>query len=112
MLGFQQCLRGFVVICFVVELTGCNRDEGIVSYQAPKDQPKTQSAQTADGGGDSGARWSAPAGWKELPAQGMRVAAFEAPDDPSMQLTVVPLGPGLPLLANVNRWEKQIGLPP
>jgi hypothetical protein len=116
----SQLTRVAFAIAFVCLLTtfGCERNEEIVSYQAPKEAekpphaPAPMDAMTAMPASDAQPRWTAPPGWKELPAGGMRAAAFQAPDDPKMELTVVPLGPGLPLLANVNRWENQIGLPP
>ena len=42
----------------------------------------------------------------------MRFAAFAlTEDEPPVTLTVIPL-PSSPLLANVNRWEGELGLPP
>ena len=53
-------------------------------------------------------------GWKELPGQQMRFASFQvSAEKPDVQLTVIPLGAEAGnLLDNVNRWEKQLGLPP
>jgi hypothetical protein len=43
----------------------------------------------------------------------MRFASFAVNADPPVELTVIPLGPESgEVLANVNRWEKQLGLPP
>ena len=42
----------------------------------------------------------------------MRYASFQIwPDHPDVLLSIVPLGGGEDLLANVNRWEGQVGLP-
>ena len=75
------------------------------------------SAAAPENPGGAGARevdWTVPAGWKELPGQQMRFASFQvSPEKPDVQLTVIPLGAEAGnLLDNVNRWEKQLGLPP
>jgi hypothetical protein len=57
--------------------------------------------------------YDTPPGWQNLPASGMRLAAFKATDgDKSAEVTIIPLaGAAGGLLANVNRWRDQIGLP-
>jgi hypothetical protein len=56
--------------------------------------------------------YSIPSGWTEIPASGMRAAAFRVADgNQSAEVTVISLGgPSGGLLANVNRWRTQIGL--
>jgi len=78
-------------------------------------EPKEEAPAMADmGAKPAGLRWSLPAGWKELPATGMRAAAFEPPQaDGKSEVTVVALpGDVGGELANVNRWRGQIGLTP
>jgi hypothetical protein len=57
-------------------------------------------------------QYTVPAGWTELPAKSMRVAAFQVSDGKqSAEVTVIPLGGSAGgLLANVNRWRKEVGL--
>lgn len=58
--------------------------------------------------------WSAPADWREQPPSAMRRATFvvSGPDGPAdLAVTTFPGDVG-GLLANVNRWRGQIGLPP
>lgn len=98
-------------------MAGCEREEGITSYSAPKDSAKPVDAVVADAPGEvqePQIQWTVPAGWKEMPAQEMRYAAYGvSADDPSVVLTVIPLGPVAgKILPNVNRWEQQLGLPP
>lgn len=63
-------------------------------------------------------KWTLPAGWRQQPASGMRFATLlVGPEDKPWELTVIPLptspGPAEEaLLANVNRWRGQLGLPP
>ncbi len=48
-----------------------------------------------------------------MPAGEMRFAAYQVSDDPPVQFTVIPLPMEAgEVLANVNRWEHQLGLPP
>jgi hypothetical protein len=62
-------------------------------------------------------KWTAPAGWSEQPASGMRFATLVVPGEPPLEVSVSSLG--MPaegreeyILANVNRWRGQMGLPP
>ena len=115
----------FVLAAFFVALVvGCEKDDGIARYEAPKD-PAGTATQAAAGqagmGGQAGAaapasntlHWTAPAAWKQGAAQQMRVATFIVNDgEPPVELTVIPLGKEAgAVLANVNRWEGQLGLP-
>jgi hypothetical protein len=60
--------------------------------------------------------WTAPEGWKEDPARGMRSATLWVPTDGEpleMSVTPLPYGGGqAELLDNVNRWRGQMQLPP
>jgi hypothetical protein len=58
--------------------------------------------------------WSVPEGWEQQPGSEMRYASFSVGSyDPPLELTVIPLGSeASSVLANVNRWRGQIGLPP
>ena len=92
-------------------LTGCEQDESVRVYQAPKDPPPAPQVKPVD--------WKLPAGWAALPDSGMsqfgRVATIAvSPEDPSFTLGVHRLDqPGSgELLPNLNRWEGQLGLPP
>ncbi len=95
-------------------LAGCDRDEQIRAYSAPKDVPPPDNA-GALVPSTPPVTWTVPAGWKPLPAGQMRFANFLVNEKPEVMLTVVPL-PGTAtsgaLLPNVNRWEKELGLPP
>ena len=59
-------------------------------------------------------QWTVPAGWKEEPPTQMLVAKFSAADKDAKADITVSAFPGDVggLLANVNRWRRQIGLPP
>ena len=98
---------------------GCEREDSISFYQAPKDPPSVdatvmQTAQAPQAAGEkTQLHWDAPKEWKEIPAGQMRVAAFRVNEDPPVDFTVIPLGAQSgSLLANVNRWEKEVGIGP
>lgn len=57
-------------------------------------------------------RWNLPKGWVELEATPMRQInlRLESNADVEMYLTMLP-GDGGGLLANINRWRQQMGLP-
>lgn len=96
---------------------GCNRDEGITFYQAPKEAaPTTAPAPqvAAAPAPDAPLAWKVPAGWKQQQSsQQMRFATFVVNEGPPpVEFTVIPLGPEAgELLPNLNRWENQLNLP-
>jgi len=63
-------------------------------------------------------KWELPSGWREEPGMAMRFATIRVPAaEHSLELTVVNLpndgeNEDQYLLANVNRWRGQLGLPP
>jgi hypothetical protein len=67
----------------------------------------------ATGGGQPHYHYSTPAGWIELPPSSMRQANFQVAGDPDAECYLTVLGgTGGGLLANVNRWRKQMSLAP
>ena len=62
-------------------------------------------------------KWELPGGWSQQPASGMRFATLTVGEDPKLEtsVTVLPSGGGDAqegVLANLNRWRNQLGLPP
>jgi hypothetical protein len=107
------------VIVLTALLTGCDRDDSIRVYQAPKDPqaqnvveetaptPATQPVEISAGG----ARMMMPAGWQRQPDQQMRVATFRA-GDAEVIITTFGAESFASLLPNINRWRGQVGLEP
>lgn len=111
----------------------CDRDKGIVSYQAPKEAASTEPAAIASG--DHGPAvtptpaadalpaqltWTLPAGWRQVTVPDTSAVfkpdyAFAIAADPSLRVTIshlnMPLSPEAEL-ANINRWAGQLQLPP
>lgn len=60
-------------------------------------------------------QWSVPAGWQEVPPGQMQMAKFAVSGEGSskgeVSVAVIP-GDGGGVLANVNRWRRQLGLGP
>lgn len=64
---------------------------------------------------DSEQRWTAPGSWEELPATQFLLAKYRlvGEGDQSVEVTVSKLGGSAGgLLPNVNRWRRQLNLPP
>ncbi|MCE9583006.1 MAG: hypothetical protein K8T20_10970 [Planctomycetes bacterium] len=100
---------------------GCGEKDPVRVYQAPKEAPGAGHGKTGTGTGIRPAdtkgedpRWVVPVGWTKLEDQQMRFATFQVdPADSKLNVVVYAFGPESgQLLANVNRWEGQIGLPP
>lgn len=101
---------------FLASLTligACEREEGIRTQITPKGAASSLPDDTSSTAQQT-VHWKAPDGWTELPPQEMRFAAFQVSSEhPDVLMTVIPLGPeSRDLLANVNRWEQQLGLEP
>lgn len=109
-----------------VLLTAACGDESITRARVPKSEEAPAAAHGPNDGHDHedhtghdhaaqapGLRWTLPAGWKETPGTGMRLATWTPPGGLKTEGTVVSLpGDSGGELANANRWRGQIGLPP
>jgi hypothetical protein len=66
-------------------------------------------------GGEGKPTWQVPAGWSEQPPSAMRIGSFAVTGENGAKadVSVIKLG-GMAggVLANVNRWRSQLGLPP
>jgi hypothetical protein len=96
----------------VFAAAGCDRQDAIRTYTAPKDPRPAQAsvASSASGGGE--VHFSAPPEWKPLGATGMSIATYRIADNPPLDVTVTPLPVSAgEVLPNVNRWRGQLGLP-
>jgi len=97
-------------------LTGCDGDDRVRSYRAPKESPLPVRAGPlmTTTGAQNRITWDPPAHWRIRPGaeEAMRFATFEiGPEDNRIELTVTPLGPAAgDVLANINRWREQLGL--
>jgi len=116
-------------------LAGC-KDREITAYRAPKDPPPVMPGMPPSSGNpEAGApassgqdmastavptasgeelTWTAPAQWTVKPAGAMRKGSFAVKGDDGdadLSITAFPGSTG-GLLANINRWRGQIGLPP
>jgi hypothetical protein len=95
----------------MVDMTGriADDDEVAAANASPNAPPANAGGSL---GGGSPLKYQLPTGWVELPVSGMRVAAFKVTDGKdSAEITVIPLGgPAGGLVANVNRWRKEVGL--
>ncbi|MCE9589533.1 MAG: hypothetical protein K8S99_03300 [Planctomycetes bacterium] len=108
-----------VLIVAVAWITGCD-EEPVRVYQAPKETRRADTAvapsaiAAVDDGksGEADLEWTLPEGWRQQPnTSAMRYATFAVGE--GAECTVVALGPdAADILANVNRWRAQMGLPP
>lgn len=111
----------FIALAAALALAGC-AGETIEVYSVPKEKQEAPAARAdfamapAPPAAQQGnLHWTAPKGWQEEPASGMRLASFavsgQGGSKADMSVVVLP-GPAGGLLANINRWRGQLGLEP
>ncbi|MFA6028261.1 MAG: hypothetical protein WC969_00270 [Elusimicrobiota bacterium] len=118
-------MKRLLPLVFPLLFAAC-RGEGVSEYQEPKDSSsavdaaragRAQSGPAHAPGQDSrrsSLEWTDPAGWTRAPADGFRLASYRVKGaDGEAELSVVVLpGEAGGVLANVERWRGQLGLPP
>jgi hypothetical protein len=98
---------GVIVLAFALGMAGCDREESITTYTAPKEAKEQADSAVA------GISWKLPAGWAAQKPHEFEKARFAVDaDDASTSLSVSVLPPGMDLTQNINRWERQLALPP
>jgi len=106
---FRELQAVFFLLALVgVSAIACDgRSETVYQEKAPaiKAQPGEQAQKAPQ------FKWQCPPTWQELPASGLRLAAFNPlPGDDTLQCTIVPLkGNAGGLQSNTARWLEQMG---
>jgi hypothetical protein len=120
--AFPAWLAGLTVLVLIGAVTACSRQE-ISVYDVPKDAKSHSGVQeTASSKSDqqpqaasptsSDSRWNAPSEWKSQAPGPMQDAKFIAADGKATITISIFEGSTGGVLANVNRWRTQLGLPP
>jgi len=108
-----------LLVSALAGLAGC-KDKSVTAYRIPKEPdfaaaPAAPAAAPASAPGEPSLRWTAPSGWQQQTASGMRIGSFTVPGagGASADVSVISFpGTGGDDLANVNRWRDQVHLPP
>lgn len=104
--------RIFLTIGIFLAL-GCDRDDQVVTYTAPRDSRPAPATLPAPNPASAGQlKFDLPGGWQEIENPSpMRVATIKA-GEAELIVTRLAKGGWGDLLGNVNRWRGQVGLPP
>ena len=97
---------------FLLSAWSCSGNlSDVTVYKVPKEKPAALPAQLAAAPAPKSAMtWDIPKGWEKKPPAPMRVASFAAGN---AEVSIVSLpGEAGGVLANINRWRGQLGLPP
>src|SRR5438045_603519 len=86
---------------------GCNKEEPIKAYQAPKEPVHVYHDRL---------EWKTPGQWIEWPGPDEQTHGFTVEEtNPPLELTITALDRQSPgagdVTANVNRWQRQLGMP-
>jgi hypothetical protein len=106
-------MRSFVGLCCIASVLGCQKD-AVEVYQVSKARVENQAALVSSVDNDSALKWHAQPQWVVVPVPPPLLAKFSIPvSTRTCELTISQLsGDAGGLLANVNRWRGQLGLPP
>ena len=112
-------IGGLIIVS--VGMSGCkDRDSEVKTYRTDKAPPAPQVEQlpqappaVAPPQQTGPFAWDLPEGWTARPGSGMRLATFVIPvEQNQVECSMIALGgPAGGVVANVNRWRGQIGLP-
>jgi hypothetical protein len=121
-----RAVNALWLIALIALPAGCKDEADVRRYRTPKEAINTAelpeqlmpdrepgtSVSTAEG--PARPTWTAPPDWQEAPGGPMVAAAYVInADDEQARVTVVPLsGSAGGVVANVQRWARQLGLPP
>ena len=105
-------LKPYFLICTIVILQSCGKDNHTRTYHLPKSEvpPKIKPVNSPK----SGINWEKPEMWVTSSGSSMRLASFEVPyTEGTGDLSVIQLaGTGGGLKPNINRWRRQLNLEP
>ena len=98
-----------MLLCF-----SCNENKYIKTYKLPKFEPVVNDMKLPKSDTDKPFSWVVPDSWIPGNMSSMRLASFNAPYDEGVaDISITNFsGDGGGLMANVNRWRKQLGLEP
>ena len=101
------------LISLIFILTSCDKDKYIKTYSLPKLQV-VEEISFDEKKDDTLFSWEIPVNWIEKEPSSMRLASFDIPYGDSLaDISITNFsGDGGGLLANVNRWRRQLELDP
>ncbi len=114
---YRNSAFGLAALTVIINLCACNGDMSVQTYRVPKSQMTPSSDSTPHApdmtAGPSSLRWTSPPGWREQPPSTMKQVSYQISGSAgNAEVYVVELaGDAGGLVANVNRWREQIGLP-
>ena len=105
-------LKSYFIICTIVILQSCEKDNHTRTYHLPKSEVPTKIQPVNSP--KSGIRWDIPKTWVTSSGSSMRLASFEVPYmGGTGDLSVIQLARvGGGLKPNINRWRRQLNLEP
>ena len=106
-----------LLFLYIFLFTSCDENQHVKSFRAPKKNfglEQQNNKPVISDNNVSGLSWDLPETWVASKGHSMRLASFDVPFSNGVaDLSIVSLGgESGGLLANVNRWRKQINLVP
>ena len=110
----REPIAALLSICALLVLGACSRED-VRLFEVPKangTEGSLPAVATMNGEQALALRWVVPSTWKVLPADGLRIASFNATGAVANQVAdisvVTFVGTGGDDLSNVNRWRAQV----
>lgn len=113
-----KLLRRYILgACFFAAVCACRAEDQIQTYTVPKEHPPVAPAMPVTPDipvNASPIQWTTPEGWQELPSTSIRIASFAIAGKTGQAQVAVTSFPGEvgTELDNVNRWRRELKLPP
>ncbi len=99
--------------CLLLVTSSCQKKGEIAHYRVKKSTPAAQQNQSTSATSVKNRyQWTLPSGWSAKPASGMRLATIIIPvsDHKTIEASITEFGGDLS--GNINRWRRQVSLPP
>ena len=107
----MNIITKYIILPLLLAFSSCAEEKHIRVYKIKKAKLNKSIEEIDNSETKPNFAWDVPKKWKEVEGHSMRIASFQLPGNGDLSITSFSGSSG-GVKANVNRWEKQIGIVP